>query len=471
MSTRLLTIVSLSLALVPAVSGAAETKGFVLTTDFSTGELSVVDLSTREVRVDVAQPPVPSSDARIRWHGGLIYVVNRTGSQSANNIQVIDPTQGYRTVRQFSTGSGSNPSDIAFASPGKAYVSLFGSPNLLVVNPMTGGTIKTISLSAFADADGNPEADRMVRIGRWLYVSLERLVNFAPTETSLVAVIDTQADTVLDVDPSRPGKQAIVLTGRNPVTSFEFDRRTSRLLIGCAGQYGALDGGIEVLDPFTFRSLGYAITEAALSGDVGDVAWNGPGHSYAIVSDVSTFRTRLVSWSAVTHTRLAVIDTTTDFGLADCALNDRGELYLCKNSLSGTTGLRVFSTATDQLIAGTLGTGLPPFQIAFDAENTDIAAVPSLETTLTIEGPFPNPARDHVRLSLALARTDLVHVDIFDIAGRRVRALVHEALGPGANEIVWDLRDSSRRRVKPAVYWVRANVEAGSIVRRIVVEH
>ena len=58
---------------------------------------------------------------------------------------------------------------------------------------MTGGTIKTISLSAFADADGNPEADRMVRIGRWLYVSLERLVNFAPTETSLVAVIDTQA--------------------------------------------------------------------------------------------------------------------------------------------------------------------------------------------------------------------------------------------------------------------------------------
>ena len=131
----------------------------------------------------------------------------------------------------------------------------------------------------------------------------------------------------------------------------------------------------------------------------------------------------------------------------------------------------MFSTATDQLIAGTLGTGLPPFQIAFDAENTDIAAVPSLETTLTIEGPFPNPARDHVRLSLALARTDIVHVDIFDIAGRRVRSLVHQVMGAGANEIVWDLRDNSRRRVKPAVYWVRVNVEARSIVRRVVVEH
>jgi len=284
-------------------------------------------------------------------------------------------------------------------------------------------------------------------------------------------VIDTQADTVLDVDPARPGKQAIVLTGTNPVTPFEFDRPTSRLLIGCVGHYGALDGGIEILDPFTFRSLGYAITEAALGGDVGDVAWNGPGHSYAIVSDVSSFRTRLVSWSAVTHARLAVIDTTTDFGLADCALDDRGELYLCRNGLSATTGLRVFSTANDQLIAGTLGTGLPPFQIAFDTETTEIAAARDLETTLGIEGPFPNPAREQMRLSLALARTDIVHVDIFDIAGRRVRSLVHQVMGAGANEIVWDLRDNSRRRVKPAVYWVRVNVEAHSVVRRGAVEH
>src|SRR5437867_7672486 len=93
MSTRLLTIVSLSLALVPAVSGAAETKGFVLTTDFSTGGVSVVDLSTRAVTVDVVPGlSAPSGDARIRWHDGLIYVLNRSGTQSSDNIRSEEHT-------------------------------------------------------------------------------------------------------------------------------------------------------------------------------------------------------------------------------------------------------------------------------------------------------------------------------------------------------------------------------------------
>ena len=35
-----------------------------------------------------------------------------------------------------------------------------------------------ISLAEFADADGNPEGFRMLRVGRWLLVSLQRLDNF-----------------------------------------------------------------------------------------------------------------------------------------------------------------------------------------------------------------------------------------------------------------------------------------------------
>ena len=102
MSARLTLTVTLLLSLAPAVSGAVETRGFVLTTDFSTGGLSVVNLATREVRLDVAQPP-PNSDARLRWHQGLIYVVNRLGAQNANNIQIIDPAQrGQRAIADLS---------------------------------------------------------------------------------------------------------------------------------------------------------------------------------------------------------------------------------------------------------------------------------------------------------------------------------------------------------------------------------
>src|SRR5512132_2468918 len=110
----------------PTVSIAAQTTAYLLTTDFSTGSMSVVNLQSRAVTKDVESV---HSDARLRWYDGRIYVVNRLGQ---DNIQVIDPAAGYTTVLQFSTGNGSNPSDIAFVSPAKAYVACFGNPNLLV---------------------------------------------------------------------------------------------------------------------------------------------------------------------------------------------------------------------------------------------------------------------------------------------------------------------------------------------------
>ena len=163
--SRIVPVVLLALAALagpdPSTSPgpAAATKGFVITTDYSSGTLSVVDLDTRQVTRDVA---IISSDAVARCYQGLLYVVNRFGY---DNVQVIDPARGYATLRQFSVGSGANPQDIAFASPAKAYVSRLSSPDLLIVNPASGATLGTISLAPWADGDGNPEAARMTTAG------------------------------------------------------------------------------------------------------------------------------------------------------------------------------------------------------------------------------------------------------------------------------------------------------------------
>jgi len=241
---------------------------------------------------------------------------------------VLDPAQNYATVRQFSTGNGSNPQDICFVSPGKAYVTRYELGDLLIVNPSTGASLGVIPLGAFADADGIPEMARMMRVENRVFVAIQRLdrnAGYQPTDRSLVAVIDADADTVMDADPLAAGTQAILLAGKDPVTTFAFDRGTSRLLIGCVGAFGALDGGIEYVDPVHLTSLGYAITEAALGGDVGDLAWSGASHSYAIVSDAG-FNTLLVSWSAITGQKLATVYAPGGFSLNDCELNDRGEL-------------------------------------------------------------------------------------------------------------------------------------------------
>src|SRR5262249_48175485 len=158
----------------------------------------------------------------------------------------------------------------------------------------------------------------------------QRLTNFAASNPSVVVVIDTRTDTVVDVDPLTPGVQAIPLVGRNPVTDFVVDPTGSRLLIGCAGNFGALDGDIEAIDPVTFQNLGVVISEAALGGDVGDVVWHDATHSYAVVSDAS-FNSSLVAWNPTAGTIIGPVYSPGGFSLPDCERNDRGELYVCDN--------------------------------------------------------------------------------------------------------------------------------------------
>ncbi|MGH7729974.1 MAG: YncE family protein [Candidatus Eiseniibacteriota bacterium] len=336
-------------------SELGDNTAIVVTSDFSTGGLSVIDVATRQVATNVASV---HSDATLRVYGGLIYVVNRFGQ---DNIQVIDPVSGYTTRRQFSTGNGSNPQDIAFASPAKAYVSRYGSADLLIVDPRTGAERGTISLAAFADADGLPEMARMALVEPWLFIACQRLTNFAPANPSLV--VDTRIDQVADTQPLVPGKQPITLTGRNPFTDFVYDPASRELLIGCAGAFGAADGGIERIDSEIPRSLGYAATESALGGDVLDLVWHRADHSYAIVADAS-FNNLLVAWSTTTGAVTDTIYAPGGYVLPDCEINSRGELYVADNGITAP-GVRIYRAGADTLLAGPLGTGLPPSQIAF----------------------------------------------------------------------------------------------------------
>ena len=216
--------------------------------------------------------------------------MNRFGG---DNIQVIDPSTNA-TVRQFSVGNGTNPQDIVFVSPAKAYVSRYGSASLLVVNPSdANGLPQTpISLAGFADSDGLPEMARMIKVGRYVFVACQRLTNFAATNPSMVVVIDSQTDQVVDVDPNAAGVQAITLTLRNPVTTFDYDRVNGRLWIGCAGDFGVLDGGVEVINPYTFSDEGVRVTEATLGGDINDIVWHTATHAYALVGTA-----RSTAWS------------------------------------------------------------------------------------------------------------------------------------------------------------------------------
>ena len=458
---------ALLLALPLGVSSAGpQSRAFVVTTDYSTGSFSAVNLGTRAVAKDVAGV---WSDATLRWYNGKVYVVNRAGQ---DNIQVIDPAAAYATVFQFSTGSGSNPQDIAFASPTRAYVSRYDMQALLVCNPQTGATLDTISLAAFADADHLPEMAHLALIGNHLFVAvqrLDRLNNYVPTAYSLVVVIDTEADTVLDVDPITPGRQAITLVARDPVTAFSYVPESHRLLIGCAGRFLQNDGGIEAIDTQALQSVGLISTEAQLGGDIGDVEWYSPTHSYAIVSDAS-FDAHLVSFDPSTGVKLGTVRSPGGFSLPDCAINDRGELYVADNGFT-TAGLYVYQAGTDALIAGPLDTGLPPNQIAFDGARSEVAGVsdaPVGAAGFEFAAPWPNPARDRITFALRLPASAAVQVEVFDLAGRRVATLADGVRPAGESNFTWRPADAAGRRFDPGIYLVRARIGSLERVRRLV---
>ncbi|MBD3336737.1 MAG: hypothetical protein GF355_14590, partial [Candidatus Eisenbacteria bacterium] len=80
----------------------------------------------------------------------------------------------------------------------------------------------------------------------------------------------------------------------------------------------------------------------------------------------------------------------------------------------------------------------------------------------------PNPSRGMISVHCDRPTAGHTSVGIYDVAGRRVRAILEGELGAGAHEIVWDGTDDSGRRVPAGSYMLRIDSGEGVTSRRIV---
>ncbi len=337
---------------------AAQTLAFVTATDFQTGGFATVSLDAPRAVDPVTPARQLGSDPVPRTFAGGVYVINRS---PGDNIQALDPGNGFATRWQCSTGNGSNPQDFALLDAGKAYVTLFSEPDLLVVNPspspdchdfVTG----SIDLSAYADSDGVPEMDQMAIVNGILYVSLQRLDNFVPTAPGAIVAVDTATDRVVnefDLGAEDPFGNTKGLTVRN-----------GDLLVGEVGMFGVNDGGIERIALPSGQSKGFVITEETLGGDINDFAVVSDHLAYAIVA-LPDFSTSVVAFDPATGTVTSTLLSHGEF-YSDIELNDRGELFVVDRTFANP-GLRIFRAADGtELTANPLRVGdLPPFQLVF----------------------------------------------------------------------------------------------------------
>lgn len=80
----------------------------------------------------------------------------------------------------------------------------------------------------------------------------------------------------------------------------------------------------------------------------------------------------------------------------------------------------------------------------------------------------PNPFRLDTSIAFSVAQSSPTRIDVFDVAGRRVRTLVDEVRSPGRHQVSWDGRDGARRLVSNGVYFYRLQVGDWTDTRKML---
>jgi hypothetical protein len=97
-----------------------------------------------------------------------------------------------------------------------------------------------------------------------------------------------------------------------------------------------------------------------------------------------------------------------------------------------------------------------------------VTAVGDLPAVDFLAAASPNPFRGATTLRFGLARPGNVSLELFDVAGRRVRTLASGALAAGSHARAWDGRDGDGHTVGAGIYFVRLVTPAGTYHSRLV---
>jgi hypothetical protein len=85
---------------------------------------------------------------------------------------------------------------------------------------------------------------------------------------------------------------------------------------------------------------------------------------------------------------------------------------------------------------------------------------PTLPTVTVLKGNFPNPFNPETNVAFSLKSDSRVTLDIYNVAGQKVKTLVNDQLQAGNHSYKWNGQDDNGRNVSSGIYFTRMN--AGS---------
>ncbi len=452
-----------------ANSSSAQSDLFVITTDFATGSTAFLAANAAEAEVNLLGI---HADAVGHYHDGRVYIVNRLGQ---DNILVLDAMDWRTPLTQFSVGNGTNPHDIEIVAPDKAYISRYDAASLLIVNPQDGAELGQIDLSAFADADGLPEVSQIVRVGERLYLSCQRLdrnSGWGPADISYLIVVDLTTDTLVDVDPDAEGVQGIALSAGNPNSMAVVGEQ---IAVGGVVNFGDRAGGVEIVDVATNRSLGLAVREEDLGGDIASVVLVDQNRGYAVVTDAN-FANSVRPFDLSSGTVGAPLENISGGFIPSLAVDGDRLIVADRGSFDdpASAGLKFYDAATGAFLRGPIDTGLPPANIVVLGDAAIPTAVEETADTrlpqeFALEAAYPNPFNAAVQIPFAVWQANApVELTVHDVLGRTIRTLTFGTVAAGWHVLHWDGRNAAGETVSNGAYLVQLRVGGRRAVGKVM---
>jgi hypothetical protein len=97
--------------------------------------------------------------------------------------------------------------------------------------------------------------------------------------------------------------------------------------------------------------------------------------------------------------------------------------------------------------------------------NIDVSGVPR---AFELHGCSPNPFNPVTTLSYSIPQASVVRLDLYDLAGRKLRTLVNEMCDAGTFEAIWNGRDDEGRDMPSGVYLAKMRWARGSQTMKMV---
>ncbi|MBN1293446.1 MAG: T9SS type A sorting domain-containing protein [Candidatus Latescibacteria bacterium] len=97
--------------------------------------------------------------------------------------------------------------------------------------------------------------------------------------------------------------------------------------------------------------------------------------------------------------------------------------------------------------------------------STYIKALPSL---IYVEQNSPNPFNPMTFITFETSSEQVIHLEVYDLLGRKVKTLAHKHFSGGRHTFAWDARDENGRSVSSGIYLYKVISGTQSITRKMI---